>query len=93
VDLVDEEDVLGVEPGQDGRHVALPLERRARDRAEADVELLADDLRERRLPEPWRPDEQDMVERLAATLRGRERDLELLLRAFLADELVEPPRA
>jgi hypothetical protein len=34
-----------------------------------------------------------VVERLAAALRGRERDLELLLRAFLADELVEPPRA
>jgi len=91
VDLVDEEDVLDVEAGQDGRHVALSLERRARHRAEADLELLANDLRERRLPESGRPDEEDMVERLPTTLRGRKRNLELLLRALLSDDLVEPP--
>ena len=47
----------------------------------------------RRLAEPRRADEQDVVERLAAAARGLERDLELLLRALLADELVELPRA
>ena len=92
VDLVDEEDVLRVEPREDRRHVALPLERRAGDRADADAELLADDRRERRLPEPRRPDEEDVVERLAARLRRLQRDVELLLGPLLSDEVVESPR-
>ena len=43
-------------------------------------------------PRPGRADEQDVVERLPARLRRLERDLELLLRPLLADELVESPR-
>ena len=92
MDLVDEEDVLELEAGEDRRHVALPLQRRAGDCADADAELLADDLRERRLAQTRRADEQDVVERLAARLRCRERDRELLLDALLADELVELAR-
>ena len=64
VDLVDEEDVARLERGEDRRDVLL-LERRAGDRAEADAELLADDLRERRLAEARRAGEQHVVERLA----------------------------
>ena len=90
MDLVDEEDVAQLESGQDRRHVALPLERGAGDRADADAELLADDLRQRRLAEAGRADEQNVVERLTARLRGREGDRELLLDALLADELVQP---
>ena len=55
-------------------------------------ELLADDLRERRLAEPGRADEEHVVERLAARLRRVERDPELLLDPLLADEVVEPAR-
>ena len=91
VDLVDEEDVLRVEPGQDRRHVALPLERRAGDRADPDAELLANDRRERRLAEPGRPDEENVVERLVARLRRLQRDVELLLDPLLPDEVVESP--
>ena len=75
VDLVDEEDVALLERGQDRRHV-LPLERRAGDGAEADAELLADDVGEARLAEAGRAGEQDVVERLArasARPRGRSR--------------------
>jgi hypothetical protein len=92
VDLVDEENVLLLEPGEDRGHVALLLERRAGDRADADAELLSDDLRQRRLAEPGRADEQDVVERLPARLGRRERDRELLLDALLPDELVELAR-
>ena len=92
MDLVDEEDILELEAGEDRGHVALPLQRRTGDGADADAELLADDLRERRLAETGRADEKDVVERLAARLRGRERDRELLLDALLADELVQPAR-
>ena len=53
----------------------------------------ADDVRERRLAEPGRAGEQDVVERLAARLRRVERDRELLLHALLADEVVERLRA
>src|SRR4029078_7995883 len=76
VDLVDEEDVLQLEAGEDRGHVALPRERRAGDRADADAELLADDLGERGLAETRRADEQNVVERLAARLRRGERDRE-----------------
>ena len=81
------------EAGEDRGHVALLLERRAGDRAQPDAELLADDGRERRLPEAGRADEEDVVERVAARLRRLERDLELLLRALLADEVGEAARA
>src|SRR5262249_43981740 len=92
VDLVDEEDVARLERRQDGGDVALPLERRAGDLAEADAELAPHDLRERRLAEARRAREQQVVERLAARLRRVERDRELLLDALLPDEVVERRR-
>src|SRR5919201_6855903 len=93
VDLVDEEDVARLERGEDRGDVALPLERRASEGADADAELLADDVGEARLAEPGRADEEDVVERLAARPRRLERDRELLLDPLLADEVVEPARA
>ena len=69
-----------------------PLERRPRDGPDADAELLPDDVGEARLAEARRPDEQDMVERLAARLRRGKRDAQLLLDALLPDEVVEVPR-
>ena len=91
VDLVDEDDVAVLDRREDRRDV-LPLERRAGDRADADAELLADDVREARLAEAGRADEQDVVERLAACLRRCERDPELLLHALLPDEVGEAAR-
>ena len=93
VDLVDEEDVALLHRGEDRRDVALALERGAGDRADADAELLADDVGEARLAEPRRADEQDVVERLAAALRRLEGDRELLLDALLPDEVVQAARA
>ena len=93
MDLVHEEDVAGLERRQDRGDVALALERRAGDGADADPELLAHDEGEARLAEPGRADEEDVVERLAAGARRLERDRELLLEPLLADEVVEPARA
>ena len=90
MDLVDEQDVARLERGQDRRHVALSLERRSCDAADADVELLADDVGETRLAQAGRADEQHVVERLRPRPRGLERDLELLLDPVLSDEVVEP---
>ena len=92
MDLVDEEHVARLDRREDRGDVLL-LERRPGDGAEADSELLADDLREGRLAEARRPGEQHVVERLAASLGGVERDPELLLDPLLADEVVEPARA
>ena len=39
-----------------------------------------------------RPDEENVVERLVALLRGLERNRELVLDPLLPDELTEPPR-
>src|SRR5579859_5822455 len=92
VDLVDEEHVSRLERGEDRGDVALALEGGAGDRADADSELLVDDVREARLAEPRRAGEQEMVEGVAASLRRGERDRQLLLHALLPDELVEPAR-
>ena len=51
VDLVDEQHVARLERREDRSQVALALERRPGDRADADAELLADDVREARLAE------------------------------------------
>ena len=82
---------MALEAGEDRRHIALALERRPGDAADPDAELLADDVRERRLPETGRPDEEHMVERFVARFRSVQRDRELLLQPLLPDELVEPP--
>src|SRR5207342_1594227 len=93
VDLVHEEHVAVIEPGEDRRHVALALERGPRHRPDPDAELLADDRRERRLAEAGRSDEENVVECFATPLGCFQRDVELLLRALLADEVVESARS
>ena len=62
--------------------------------ADAHAELLADDVRERRLAEPRRPDEQDVVERLArGACAACSAIAQLLLDPLLPDELVETSAA
>ena len=73
--------------------VARLLDRRSRGRAHLHAELVGDHIGERRLAEAGRAVQQDVVERLAALLRGGNRDLQILAHAVLADVLVEPPRA
>ncbi len=60
---------------------------------EIDAELARDDLRERRLAESGRPDEQHMIERLAARFGGLDEDAEILARRFLPGEIGEALRA
>src|SRR5439155_12657803 len=93
VDLVHEEDVVALEPGEDRGHVAFALERGAGDAADADTELLTNDVRQARLAQSRRTDEQDMVERFLTRFRRGERNRKLVLDALLADELGQPARA
>ena len=92
MDLVDEEHVALLQRGEDGRHVALALEGRPGDRADADTELLAHDLRQRRLAEARWPDEEHVIERLPARRGCIQGDPELLLDPLLPDEVVEAAR-
>ena len=66
VDLVDEEDVALLEIGEQRREVAGLGDHRTGGGAEIDAELARDDLRQRRLAEAGRADEEDVVERLLA---------------------------
>ena len=69
MDLVDEQHVARLEIGEERRQIAGALDDRAGGRAEADAQLARDDLRQGRLAEARRPEQQHMIERLAARLR------------------------
>ena len=92
VDLVDEQHVVLVEVRQDAEQIAATLDGRARRRDQRRGHLVGDHAGQRRLAEPRRPREENVVERLVAPLGGVERDAEVLLDALLADEVVEPAR-
>ena len=65
VNFVDEQHVALFEVGEERREVAGLGDHRARRGAEIDAKLARHDLRQRRLAEPGRADEQHMIERLA----------------------------
>ena len=92
VDLVDEQDVALLELGEDGGQVAGPLERRARRDVQGDAHLGGGDAGQRRLAEPGRPGEQQVVDGLAAPAGRLDDDAEVLLQLALADELGEQAR-
>jgi hypothetical protein len=89
VDLVDEEDVAILEIGEQGGEIAGLGDHRPRGGAKADAELARDDLGERRLAEPRRPEEEHMIERIAPRPGGRDEHPQILPRRLLPDELVE----
>ena len=90
VDLVDEEHVALLKPGQLRGEVAGLGDHRPGGRAEVDAELARHDLRQRRgLPRPGRPDEQHMVERLAPRLGRLDEHAQVFARGRLAGEVGE----
>ena len=104
MDLVDEQHVARLQIGQQRRQIAGTLEHRARGLAQVDAELGGDDVRQRRLAEPRRPEDQHVIERLAALRARADEDLQLRLDLRLTDVLREavaagwparppPPRA
>src|SRR5204862_5143094 len=83
----DEKDVARLEVGEQRREVARPLEHRPGGLPQVDPELAGDDVRERRLAKPRRPEEQHMVESLGSCARRGDENLELAARFLLADIL------
>ena len=92
MNLVDEQHVVLFEARELRREIAGPLEHGAGSLMQIDAELVGDDVRERRLTQARRAEQQRVVERLAPLPRGRDEDLELRLHARLADVLGEPAR-
>jgi hypothetical protein len=79
VDLVDEEDVVRAELGEETREGALVLNDRAVGAEELDSHFFCEDLRERGLAEPREAAEKEVVEGLAAAARGFDEDVEVSL--------------
>ena len=82
----------------DWRFVRIAARSPARSRTGPEVDLIehaqlvGDDVRQRRLPEPRGTAEQDMVQRLAAGLRRLDEHGQVVLDPFLAHEVFEPRR-
>ena len=93
MDLVDEQNVARFEIGELGGEIAGLGDHRPGGRAEIDAEFARDDLRQRRLAEAGRPDEQHVIERFAARLGRFDEHFEILARRLLAGEIGEHLRA
>ena len=92
VDLVDEEDVAVVEPGQDGGQVAGVGDRRSAGEPQGRRHLGRDDHRERGLAESRWTGEQHVVGSAPPAPGGLEDQAELVAHPLLADHLVERAR-
>ena len=87
MDFVDEEHVALFEIGQQCREIAGLGDHGTRGGAKADAELARHDLRQRGLAQSRRPDEQHVIQRLAALARGFDEYGQIGARLRLADEL------
>ena len=91
VDLVDEQDVVGLELGQDRHHVAGTLDGRTRRRLDTHAHFCGHDVGEGGLAQPGRAMEQNVVERLAPLLCGLDGDLKVALDDVLTDIVPKTP--
>jgi hypothetical protein len=89
MDLVDKQDVMRLQVGQQRGQVAGALKHRARGLAQVDAKLVGDHVRERGLAQARRSEDQHMVHRLAALPRRFDGDPQLLAHRLLAEVLVQ----
>ncbi len=92
MDLIDEQHLARGELAEHRDKIGGALNYRACGGMEVDAHFAGDDLCERRLAEPGRTEEQDMVERLAAGLRRFDEDAQIVAQLMLADEFIEGGR-
>ena len=93
MNLVDEEHVALLEVGEECREVAGLRDHRPRRGAEIHAEFARHDLRQGRLAQTGRADEEHVIERLVARPRRFDEYCEVLARLLLADKLGKPLRA
>jgi len=79
--------------GQDGGEVALDLRGGAGGLLEAHVEFIGNDGGKSGFAQAWRPEEKNVIERLARAICGFKRDGKLPFGLGLADELTQPAGA
>ena len=84
--------VLGLQVGEDRRQVAGPFEHRPRGHLQRDAHLVGDDVGEGRLAEPGRPEEQHVIERLAARQGRGNEHLQVGGDLLLPDVVGQPTR-
>ena len=91
--FVDKQNLAIPHVRQDGRQIALDLERGPRSLLEGDSELIRDDVGERGLTEAGRSVEQNVIERLAARASRFNGHRKIFFHLGLSDELIELLRA
>ena len=89
MDLVDEQDLVRLQVGQQRREITGPLQDRPGGLLESRPQLVRNHVRQRRLAEPGRPEDQHVIERVAALPRGRNENLHLRLDGALPDVIGE----
>ena len=92
MDLVDEQDVPGLQVGQDGSQVAGPGDYGAGRGPESDPHLAGDDLRQGRLAEPRGAVEYGVVQGFGTAAGGGDEDAKVFADPPLADEVIEAGR-
>lgn len=89
VDFVDEQNVPGLQIGQERRQIAGPGDHRPRGGAKAHAQFPRHDLGQGRLAQTGRTEKQGMVQGLAARLGGGNENLQVFAHRLLADEIVQ----
>ena len=92
VNLVDEEDVAFFQAGQQSREFARFLDHWPTGVLHTHAHRVGDDMGERRLAEPWRSTQQDVLEDIAPLLRGFHEHSEPFTHFHLPGELAEHRR-
>ncbi len=93
MNFVDEQYVVGFEIGEERGEVARALEHGSGRLPQIHAHFTRDDMRERGLAEARRPEQQYVIERFRAALRGFNKDFELAAHLFLPDIFFELARA
>ena len=92
MDFIHEQDIARLEIGEQCRQVARTLEDGAGSLAQIHLQFIGDDIRQRGLAETRGPENQHMVQRLAALPRRLDEDCHLILDVRLPDVVGESSR-
>ena len=93
MDLIDEQDIVCFERGENCCKVARAFQGRSRCDMQPGPHLGGDDSCKRRLPQPRWAREQQVIRGLTTFLSGAEHDREVFLQLALADEIGQRRRA
>ena len=92
MDFIDEQHVARFEIGEKRREIARARDHRPGGGAKTDAQFARQNLRERGLAQARRPEQQHVIQRLAAPARSLHKHFEIGLGRGLADEFIEALR-